>query len=170
MTLHELFRNPTADGLEQLLKRLGNGESLAALMGYPKVMLEALYTHAYNCYTQANYAEAMRAFGLLMTYNHMDRRFHMGFAACLQVQKKYDEAIKYYGTATLLDPSEPSPVLHSVECFLALKKFDEATNALVRLGSMLKGNQRFAPLLRSIDATLARINDPSDVQSEPKGK
>jgi type III secretion system low calcium response chaperone LcrH/SycD len=143
--------------LAKLYKRLGDGEPLGSILGRPAISTEALYTYAYNCYTQAKYDDGLRAFGLLMAYNHLDRRFYSGFAACLHMQKRYEEALKYYGAASLLDPDDPAPVLHMAECWLALSRIEECRTALLRLRECIKGMDRHAALDRRIGGILALL-------------
>lgn len=103
-----------------LLKHMMSGQTLSEAMGQTAETQEALYAMAFNLYTQAKYEEAMRIFSFLMTANHLDRRFFSGFAACLHMQRRHADALKYYGIASTLDLTDPEPVLQSAQCYLAL--------------------------------------------------
>jgi type III secretion system low calcium response chaperone LcrH/SycD len=103
-----------------LLQHMMSGQTLAPTVGHTPDTLEALYSLAYNLYSQAKYEEAMGIFSFLLTANHFDRRFFSGFAACLHMQRRYQDALKYYGIASTLDLTDPEPVMQSAQCYLAL--------------------------------------------------
>ncbi|WP_395687963.1 tetratricopeptide repeat protein [Caenimonas koreensis] len=111
----------------ELLDRMLSGQPLEAFG--PALSLKSqdtLYHLGYMQYQQARYAEAMRIFGYLLTMNHVDKRFLMGFGACLQMQRQHEEALKFYSPACVLDMTDPEPVMRCVECHLALGNVDAA--------------------------------------------
>lgn len=113
-----------------LLGSMFHGQPLGPMMGISVESQEVIYAAAYNAFKQAKYPEAMQAFSLLMTADHLDRRYHSGFAACLRMQKKHAEALKYYGVASILDLTDPEPVIRMAECHLALGDLEQARTAL----------------------------------------
>lgn len=114
----------------QLLGQMAHGQTLGPMMGVSVPAQEALYALAYTAYTQARYAEAMQAFSFLMTADHFDRRYFSGYAACLRAQKRHGEALKHYGVASMLDLTDPEPVMRMAECHLALGERVQARTAL----------------------------------------
>lgn len=113
-----------------LLQSTLAGEPLANAMGLSVASQEELYSLAYHAFAQARYAEAMKAFAVLMTADHTDRRYFSGYGACLRLQKQPAEALKYYGVASMLDLTDPEPVLRMAECHLAVGDRAEARTAL----------------------------------------
>ena len=107
--------------ITDLYERLMSGAPLD-LMGLDlsQKSQDTLYGIAYLKYQQAKYDDAKRIFAILMTINHMDRRLLMGFGACLQMQRIHKEALEFYGAASILDLTDPEPVMRCVECHLAL--------------------------------------------------
>ena len=92
-------------------------------------------------------------FGFLVTHNHLDRRFHKAFGACLQNLVRAD-ALKYYGVASLLDLTDPDPVVHTAECLLALSRDQEAARALRFALGQIKGEAKHAALGERVKALL----------------
>jgi type III secretion system low calcium response chaperone LcrH/SycD len=168
-SLVDIMRNPTVEGLAQVLSRFDKGETMADMTGYPRANLEAMYTNAYNLYTQGKYAEAMATFGLLMTYNHLDRRYFNGFAACLQMQKRYQEAIKYYGLARMFEPRDLMPVLHIAECQLALLQLPQAQATLLYLREQIKDEKQLSALNARVDGVLALIEKNPATKKDNRG-
>ena len=101
-----------------------------ALCGLPPDSAEALYALAHQLYQQAQYAEAARLFAFLVMLNACDLRFHMGLGASKQMLRRHQEALRHYAVASLLDTTDPTPLLRSAECFLSLGKRAEARERL----------------------------------------
>jgi type III secretion system low calcium response chaperone LcrH/SycD len=140
-----------------LLQLMSEEHTLAEMLGHSPELLEALYGQAYTLYRRKMYDEAMQAFGLLMTYDHTDRRFFKGFAACLHMLKRYEEAVLYYGLASMMDLTDPDPVLHSADCLLKLKRNEEATTALRCIRQQIEGQARYATLDKRVAGLLDLI-------------
>lgn len=115
---------------EQVAELLANGGTLGSVYDYDDTDYEVLYALGHSLYSQARYQDAMRTFGFLVTHNHMEKRFMNAFAASLQMLKSYEEAIKYYSMASLMDMRDPLPTYHTAECMIALGYTAEAREAL----------------------------------------
>jgi type III secretion system low calcium response chaperone LcrH/SycD len=115
---------------EQIAKLLANGSPLGSVYNYDDTDYEVLYALGHSLYSQARYEDAMRAFGFLVSHNHLEKRYMNALAASLQMLKSYKEAIKYYSMASLMDMSDPLPTFHTAECMLALGYTPEAREAL----------------------------------------
>ena len=146
---------PSLEQAAALAELLMSGHTLSGLLGQSEESQEALYSLGYTFYNQGKYPEAMRLFAYLLTHNHLDRRYYNGFAACLQVQKRYAEALKYYGIASLLDMTDPAAPLHMAECHLSLQDAAQARQSLEFALPQARASERHSALVPRIEAMLA---------------
>jgi len=155
----------TAEHVEQsvaLVDFLKSGQTLGAAMGCSLEMQEVMYYRGHTLYGSARYDEAMRVFAYLMAANHLDRRYYIGFAACLHMQKRYQEAIKYYGVASVLMLTDPEPVMHIAECHLALDDREQARTSLDYALTQARAHEAhhgFVPRLEAMQAFLNNVQE-----------
>lgn len=116
--------------MHAVIEHLLGGETLGPLLGQSLESQETMYYVGHTLYGQGKFAEAARIFTLLVLCDHLDRRYHMGLAACLHVQKRHADAVKSYRAASFLDQTDPEPVMHLAECHLALGEHEQAHLAL----------------------------------------
>ncbi|VTU27124.1 Chaperone protein IpgC [Variovorax sp. PBS-H4] len=116
--------------IQPMLEHLASGQTLGPLPDQSPEVQKAMYHLGYTNYSQGKYTEAMRFFGFLVICDHWDRRYHMGMAACLQMQQQHADALKYYSIASILDLTDPAPVMHIAECHLARGERPQARKAL----------------------------------------
>lgn len=119
--------------VEELIKNIQDGYSIAAAMGFSKEKIEAVYTIGYQFFIQGKYEKAMKLFGFLLIHEQSDRRFFIAFGTCLQMLNAPDEAIKYLGIASVWEPSDPGPAVQVAECLLALNRSSEAHDLLKKI-------------------------------------
>lgn len=159
-----------------MIELLSSGTTLGELHGVSERRLEALYAVGHTLYTQGKYADAAPVFGFLVTHSHLDRRFHKAFGACLQKLGRHADALKYYGVASLLDLTDPDPVVHTAECLLALSRDEEAARALRFALGQIKGEEKHAALGERVKALLElsahkrdniRAPSPPSIPSSP---
>ena len=113
----------------QVIDLLQNGVTLKDLHGYTEQEMDAVYALAYNKYNQAKYEEAMHLFGFLLMHDQLERKYYKAFGSCLQMLKKYPEAIRNYSMASVFDVNDPEPTFHTAECLVALGMVEEACEA-----------------------------------------
>ena len=106
------------------------GASLGSIKGFTNDEIESAYHMAYGLYQQGRYDESEKIFQYFSIYEYADRRFWMGWAACLQKLKKYDFAIKAYSVATMIDVGNPDAPFHAAECYIAMQDWDKAKHSL----------------------------------------
>lgn len=123
---------------------LTKGVPLYITRGLTKQDLDALYIIAYNLYSEGKYQKAVQVFETMTFYNHFDKRGWIGTAACYQVLGRYNDAILCYSFASLIDVQDPLPVFHSIECYVALKRYSEALAALDAILLLTDKNAEFA--------------------------
>jgi len=109
---------------------IDNGGTLNLLAGIDEREMEAVYALAYRHYNQAHWNDALRLFTVLCLYDHLDRRFHVGRAASLQMLKRHEEALHVWGFALLMDMTDPQASFHIAECLIALGRREDARTAL----------------------------------------
>jgi len=117
---------PTDDQILQAIQDVMKGKPVYEVAGWTTEQINAVYTNAYHLYKAGSYEEAIKIFRPLLVMDSTDNRIWMGFAACAQMLRQFDEALKGYGYASLLDPENPKPFFHAMECHIALKNYAEA--------------------------------------------
>ena len=113
---------PILKSIQEVMK----GKPVYELAGLTSQQVNAVYATAYEHYSAGSYEEAMKIFRPLLVMDSTDNRIWMGFAACAQMMSQYEEALKGYGYASVLDPQNPKPFFHAMECHVAMKNFAEA--------------------------------------------
>ena len=109
-----------------IIQNLQQGGTLADLKGITDDQCEALYTLGYGLYERGRYTDALKILGYLVMLNHTEHRYLLALGATAQALGKYEDALKQYMAATLLDPTDPSPVVHSIPCLIELGHFQPA--------------------------------------------
>jgi type III secretion system low calcium response chaperone LcrH/SycD len=142
---------------EQITELLLAGGTLGTVYDYTDQDYEVLYALGHSLYSQGRYMDAMKAFGFLVIHNHLERRFMNAFAASLQMIKSYEEAIKYYTMASVMDMSDPVPTFHTCECMIALGMVDDARQGLGMVIGQCKSPQHDGLKSRA-EALLGLIN------------
>lgn len=100
--------------------------------------LEVLYALAYAYVTQGKYAEALPIFSLLATYGPTRKHYLLGLALCLQMNKRFDEAVGIYSLAAVLFPGTPEIPLLVAECQLMQGDRDAARQELARVVRLIE--------------------------------
>jgi type III secretion system low calcium response chaperone LcrH/SycD len=134
------------DLAQEIADFLFAGGTLADIYGLEPRQLEAVYAHGYGLYNQGRWEPALQVFSFLTFHDHLDRRFHVARAACLQMLKQHEEALKAYSLAYLLDVSDPAVGLHVAECLIALQRRAEARTALETVAVLTGEEAAFAPI------------------------
>ena len=114
------------DVLQGMTSHLLAGGTVRGFYGIEERELEAVYAYAYHLYNQARWMEAFQVFSFLCLHDHLQKRFHLGRGACLQMLKSHEPALKAYGAAYLLDASDPTTSLRIAECLISLRRRAEA--------------------------------------------
>jgi type III secretion system low calcium response chaperone LcrH/SycD len=109
---------------------LETGATLKELRDIDERHLEAVYALAYNQYEQGKYDDAEKTFRFLCLLDHASLRYWKGYAATLQMMKRYDAAAKAYSQCARMEPEDPMPPLHAGECYLAVGNLELADAAL----------------------------------------
>jgi len=104
----------------RFFKELLAGTPIYKLRGVSPKNLDITYSYAKECYEEQDYEKALRLFQVVVFYDSSHKRAWLGAGACLENLKQYSQAIQAYACASYLDPENVTPVVQSVNCFLAL--------------------------------------------------
>lgn len=133
---------PASDNAREVrgkfLKELVAGTPIYKLRGVSPKTLDITYSHAKECYQEQNYEEALRLFQVIVFYDSYHKSAWLGAGACLENLKRYQDAIKAYAAASYLDPENVTPLVQSVNCFLALNDTKMAMSMLTAVINLTK--------------------------------
>lgn len=90
---------------------------------------EAVYAFGYHLYENGLYKKAIHFFRTLTLMNPKNAKYWKGLGATYQMLREFDRALESYGVAALLNENDPLVHWHASECFLMLKKPEEAREA-----------------------------------------
>lgn len=107
-----------------------NMGELRDVVGLTDNEMEALYAEAYDYYAAGQYQEALPKFAVLTQTSHLEKRFHIGYAATLQALGLYMDAARVYLLASTLDLADPDPTARIGYCLMQLKYYSEAKKTL----------------------------------------
>jgi type III secretion system low calcium response chaperone LcrH/SycD len=100
----------------------------------PKTMTfeeaESIYEFASDLYEAGHYQKASPLFQTVATFCPLEYKNWFGLASSLQMEARYEEALTAWTMTACLCEKDASPYLHVAECYLSLKKREEALNAL----------------------------------------
>lgn len=128
-------KNMIAEGspltVEQVAELIANGASIGSLIGMDEERLEILYAVAYSLYNSEKYDEAVKVFRALCVYDGTQVRFWIGLGGCLQQLGNLEDAAEVYAMgATMSGLKDPEPMFYAAQCFLKLKRREDAINTL----------------------------------------
>lgn len=118
------------DHFTRLAGTVRQGGTIGQMLDITPDECEALYTVGHNLYQQARYSEAFKIFSRLVTYDHLNDRYLMALAGSAQLLGRYDDALHYYATVTLMRLDDPTPLFHCAECLFAMTRLNEAIETL----------------------------------------
>lgn len=145
------------DLVQEVADFLLAGGTVGDMYGLSGEQLEPMYALGFSLYNQARWSEALKVFSFLTYHSHLEQRFHVARAACLQMLKQYENALQAYGLGYVLDASDPSVSLHIAECLLALGKKEDARGVLENVAELTQGNAAFAQIGKKGAALAALI-------------
>ncbi|THF57279.1 SycD/LcrH family type III secretion system chaperone [Pseudothauera rhizosphaerae] len=129
--------------IAEVVDFVADGGTLAQVLHIDAKEMEAVYAMAYGYYRQARWQEALKAFTFLVAHDQWEKRYLVGRAACLQMLKQYDAALKAYGLAYVLDATDVDVLLHMAECLIGQGKKEEALGLLESVGELAEGKPQF---------------------------
>lgn len=88
------------------------------------------YEEAYLAYERKDYEVASLLFAKLTSLEPLVAKYWKGVAASLQMEKKFEDALKAWSMLALLEADSAVPHFHAAECLLALNQKEEGIKAL----------------------------------------
>jgi len=114
----------------------------------------SLYSSAFTLYANQAYRKASSVFTRLVLINPFSAPYWKGLAASKQMAREYEQALRAWALATLLDTNDPTIHLHAAECLYKVDDKEEAKKALNCAASLLPSlcsDERFEELQRRLD-------------------
>ena len=112
---NEALKERFVEAANSILK----GEPLKIAKGIDDAQLNAVYSLAFSYYSTGRYDEALKLFKFLVLFDHLSQKFWIGLGSTHQMLKSYDEAIKAYAQAAILDLNNPKPMYYAAICHIA---------------------------------------------------
>lgn len=149
-------------------------------LGLTDAQIEGLYGQAYRLYNTGRYTDAKSIFRMLVTLNPLEGKYHMGTAACLHMEKKYESAIGMYMLTSTMDATNPIPMYHTADCYINLNELEAAVYALELCVAGCGDSEEYAiikdrsvMMIKSLKKQLAEEAKPkkkTDKPAKPKKK
>ncbi len=141
--------------LEQVLV---DGKPLWQVCGWTADQVEGVYSIGYHYYEAGAYEEALKVFKPLVMLNSADVRSWMALGATSQMMNDYTSALESFGYASLLDPQNPKPFFHAMECHIALKNYPAAQTAGEYVLAVAGDSPQNAPLTARTKVLLGALS------------
>lgn len=91
-----------------------------------------IYTLGYHLYNDQNYEQAAHFFRFLATWSPTEKKYLKSLGAALQMQNRYEEALRCYVGAQLLQTQQSDPYLYvyAADCYFAMGQVKQGLKAL----------------------------------------
>jgi tetratricopeptide (TPR) repeat protein len=153
-------KTATATVVEQLYA----GSTIGEIIGFDEKSSDALYTMGYSYFMQGNFSEALKYFQYQLFFNHFDKRAAIGAGSCLFELGRYEESLKPFGVALLLDENnDPNIPLQIAKSLLMFGKKSEAKIILETMKVDYSRSSEFANINNSIEKILFFCNNTAGV-------
>lgn len=137
------------------------------MMGITPEVIQRLHAFAFQLYNNGRYQEALTLYANLAVMDPDNFDFAFGFAACLHMMKKYQDAINGYIRSSHLDVTNPIPLFHLGDCYMQMNNNDSAILAL-GLAEKISGDiPKYAELKKLAIFTRDRLEQQ---KKEPEAK
>lgn len=109
-------------------------------LGYNDEKMEEIYGQAYRLYNTGKYSDAMQLFRLLLILDSTESKYYLGLASCFHMLKEYENAVKVYSIAGIVDPNTPVPHFHASDCYIQMN--DKASAILMLELAVLRSGDK----------------------------
>lgn len=141
--------------VEELVRETLNlefpSETLQKQLKVSDQQIELLYTEGYRDYEENRVEKAGEIFNLLVMLNPFTAKHWLALGATDMTLGKWEEALKRFAVATLLEPEDPYPHFHAYLSYTALGDEVEAEKALIAAHEQAIKQDHFAPLRQEIE-------------------
>jgi len=126
-------------------ERLYQGlEALPGSQRFTAEQLEVIYAMGYAHIVQNQYAQALPVFAFLSQYGPTRKHYLSGLALCLQMEKRFEEALRIYSLVLTLFPDAADAAVSIAECELALGQTENARRTLQGASAIAQENPAHA--------------------------
>jgi type III secretion system low calcium response chaperone LcrH/SycD len=119
------------------------GKKLGEILGLDKGALEAIYDQGYTQFLAGNYRKARSIFDHLGKLEPQVYKYNFAHAAAMHKEEEYFGAVHMYALAATLDPDNPAPFYHSIDCSLKMENYISAITYLDMALKKCKGNPKY---------------------------
>lgn len=116
---------------------------LFVALNIPREVLDFTYDEAYRMYRGGHYERAQQYFDLLNVLDHKEKNYILGFAACLQMRKRYKNAADMYDILANIIPTSPLPHFYKYECYMQLNQQEQARESLEKVIELAGSSPEF---------------------------
>ena len=144
--------------IKDALEGISTGATLKDLWDLSDESLGVVYQVALSLYRVEDYRQAVTLFQFLCLYDHMEKKFFQGLAACQQMLDDYALAIDTYSYLSLLDAEDPQTPLQAGNCHMSLGNFAEAQSGFemaVQLGEAQGADEQLLAYGKTMAAAAA---------------
>jgi type III secretion system low calcium response chaperone LcrH/SycD len=149
----------TQNDITKAVEDVLNGKPVYEVAGWSRDQIDALYSAAYHHYQTGSYEEALKIFKPLLVMDSTDNRVWLGYASAAKMLKHYEDALKAYGYASILDPMDARPFFHAMECHIALGNLAEAKTAGEYVVGVATDKPELAKILARTQLLLKAIDE-----------
>lgn len=150
--------------VRQAVLAVMNGTPVYQVAGWNEKSVEALHSAAFEQYSNNDYEAALESYRALLVLNSSDNRVWLGYGATAMMLRRYDDAVKAYGHAALLDPMDPRAFFHAMECHLAMKNGAQALEAAKHVLHLAAGRPQYSKFAEKSETVVAALSDGGSEQ------
>ena len=125
--LEKLKKAKSTQEMDTLLAtELNQHGSMAEIIGMPDSLLQNIEAEATRLYNEDSYDDARIFYQFLATCRPGIQTYWMNLGATCMKLELYEDALKCYGLATIVDPTDPRPYFFSAYSNRKIEKIAEA--------------------------------------------
>lgn len=121
------------------LRHLMDGGTYAATINFDEKKAEGLYSLGHAQYLQGHFSEAMKFFGFIMALDPLNYRAMKAMAACMQMTRKYGQALLLLGILLVAEEDNKETSLQIINCLFHLGRYAEALKVIDAIEPALAG-------------------------------
>jgi type III secretion system low calcium response chaperone LcrH/SycD len=157
--LDKLKKAKSTQEMDTLLaNELNQHGSMAEIIGMPDELLENIENEATRLYSEECYDDARIFYQFLATCRPGLQKYWMHLGATGMKLEQYEDALKCYGLATIVDPTDPRPYFFSAYSSSKIDKINEAKLCLNQVIALCKESPEWQELKKQASNFLHQIN------------
>jgi len=155
----DIQKEPAKTATVQVVEQLYAGSSIGEIIGFDEKSSDALYAMGYAFFMQGNFIEALKYFQYQLFFNHFDKRAAIGAGCCLSELGRYEESLKPFGAALLLDENnDPYIYIQIAKSLMMCGKKVDAKTILETIKTDYSRSQDFEKINESIEKLMIFCN------------